>query len=301
VTSDTSPGSGLMPFARIDPLAPRHPGLLEPPVRERLYIPAFTAAHVLLFGTDYTAGDYANEARARLQAGEELCWYADSAYLLGVLQSCLDKYEVVAAAMTYADAIDPGPRSLAIRINHALAVLQEAATRGEITVLAHPLGAPNTKLVQLEPTDFLRRPRISPSGALSRWPETIDERYPQKEYQDLTFRRDEVITLRMAPWHTISHGAPANEDLPGRSVHGADARPYNHRARLEWAARRQRALQGVRYRSASAYGLADAFAEAEAPGATSKERQKNRDRIIKAIGPLDEKDLARLTSIAMEE
>jgi len=81
-----------------------------------------------------------------------------------------------------------------------------------------------------------------------------------------------------------------------------DVRPYNHPDRLTWAAREQRAVQGDKYRGATALGIARAFAVAElGSAATSAELEREADRIRKAIGPLDWKDLERLSNTVLDK
>ncbi len=194
-------GPGLVP--EFDPKQPPPPPPRALPYDPHL-VPAFTACHLLAFGTSYGIYDYRREAELRLFAREHLDFgTGNAAGELHAEAELIDAVEdgfAARAAGIYARAKRVENAPVSQRLQTAAQVLMEAARRGEVTVDANAPGSPEHERVTLCKEDFLGR------RDFYFWREELFVRDPNEfvvEFVRLCFRPEEVRLLRRSPWHGL--------------------------------------------------------------------------------------------------
>lgn len=182
----------------IDPLTPRPRHPHAPPI-QHLRIDAFTASHLLAFGTDWRLSDYWEEAKARVHDGERFSFVVDSAFYNDLLARLVAEGDRAEGVKHYLSA-----RGLSLRLQHAGQVLAEGCERGIVRSEATSGGETYTAL---PPEAWRYRARFNPfRGVLFKQHET-----PMRtvEWAELLFNRDDVEAIRTASWHSLG----ANVDV----------------------------------------------------------------------------------------
>lgn len=193
----------------IDPTQPRPKGELEP-VFDRAELSSFEAAHLLLYGTDYSLHHYIPEVKARVAAGDLLPFaraFSDGTRITDeeadgynrMIRQDLADGKDLAAAWLYLDC-----RQMQRPLRDAGQALQEAAIRGEVAVLGRP--NPDADLSPIPAMAWRDRGFLQiNSGCLYR-----QRQAPMRDVDwfDLTFDRREVDALRSASWHGIGRPTP---------------------------------------------------------------------------------------------
>jgi hypothetical protein len=202
----------------IDPTVTRPRGRLVAPV-DSLLVDLFSACHLLAFSTAYTITDYYLEGKRRLEDGETFDYRGspNAASQMTHMMTLLRDGEMERFVSNYVDALGHSRRFL-----DAARIIQDAAVRGEIEVVAFRVGVDEP--VILAPLHFYNRPPFRPTtGRMFKrgGDETV-------EWEGLTFRRDQILNLQTASWHQLERlrGA-ANDDSDFRQPLAEESKSHD--------------------------------------------------------------------------